>query len=202
MISKAYRDIFNKAIEDYHLIDDVDQAIKNPFPTDDFNNVIYEKIWIDTIQWHLEDIIRDPKINPDDALTIKRRIDSSNQNRTDLVERIDSYFVDKFKAVQLKEDARMNTESIGWAIDRFAILALKVYHMKEEANRKDASDTHLNKCKEKLLILEEQSLDLGTSIDHLIADIENGDRFTKVYHQMKMYNDPNLNPILYSQKES
>lgn len=202
MISKAYRDIFNKAIEDYHVIDDVDQTIKNPFSDVDFNKVIYEKIWIDTVQWHLEDIIRNPNIDPEEALKIKRRIDHSNQNRTDLVERVDSYFVDKFKGVELKANARMNTESIGWAIDRFAILALKVYHMKEEANRKDASDSHLKKCKEKLLILEEQSLDLGNSIDHLLVDIESGDRYTKVYHQMKMYNDPNLNPILYSQNES
>jgi len=200
MNSTTYKEIFNQAIEDYHVNDQVDTPINNPFKQDDFKSVLYHKIWIDTVQWHLEDIIRDPQIVPDDALVIKRRIDHSNQNRTDLVEQIDSFYVNKYKEVQKKENARMNTESIGWAIDRFAILALKVYHMKEEANRVDASAEHQEKCAKKLLILEEQSLDLGSSIDQLIEDVEQGSRYTKVYHQMKMYNDPSLNPILYSQK--
>lgn len=200
MNSTTYREIFNQAIADYHVKDEVDQVLSNPYPADDFKSLLYQKIWIDTVQWHLEDIIRDPNIVPEDALVIKRRIDHSNQNRTDLVERIDSYYVNKYKDVQKKTDARMNTESIGWALDRFAILALKVYHMKEEANRKEASSEHQEACAKKLLILEEQSLDLGSSIDHLMEDVGNGIRFTKVYHQMKMYNDPNLNPILYSQK--
>ncbi|MEL6987438.1 MAG: DUF4254 domain-containing protein [Bacteroidota bacterium] len=201
MISKHSRDIFNKAIQDYHINDHVDTLISNPYDEGSLDAILYQKIWIDTVQWHLEDIIRDPAIHPEEALKIKRRIDSSNQNRTDLVEQLDTYFVQQWNKVELKEGARMNTESLGWAIDRFAILALKIYHMREEANRKDAEETHRFKCAQKLTILEEQSNDLGSSIDHLIEDIKKGVRYTKVYHQMKMYNDPNLNPILYANKD-
>ena len=188
--------IFEKSIEKYHIIDDVYQPFENPYDKDDISHLLFRKNWIDTVQWHYEDIIRDPNINPDDALVLKRKIDASNQDRTDLVEYIDSYFLNKYQSVQVKENATINTESPAWAIDRLSILALKVYHMNEEATRTDASTEHIKKCKEKLAVLLEQRKDLSTAIDQLIADIESGDKYMKVYKQMKMYNDDELNPIL------
>ncbi len=188
--------IFEKSIEKYHIIDDVYQSFENPYDKDDISHLLYRKNWIDTVQWHYEDIIRDPNINPDDALVLKRKIDASNQDRTDLVEYIDSYFLNKYQSVQIKESATINTESPAWAIDRLSILALKVYHMNEEATRTDASTEHIKKCKEKLAVLLEQRKDLSTAIDQLIADIESGDKYMKVYKQMKMYNDDELNPVL------
>ena len=163
-------------------------------------NILYLKNWIDTVQWHLEDIIRNPEIDPIEALAIKRRIDKSNQDRTDLVERIDSYFLEKYKDTKIKQSAVINTESPAWAIDRLSILALKIYHMQIEAEREDADKEHKAACQEKLAVLLEQRTDLSTAIDQLLTDIENGDRYMKVYKQMKMYNDPNLNPILYQKK--
>jgi chromosome segregation ATPase len=161
---------------------------------------LYVKNWIDTVQWHFEDIIRDPKIDPEAALVLKRRIDKSNQDRTDLVEMIDSYFLDKYKDVKVLPDATINTESPAWAVDRLSILALKIYHMREQVNRKDADAEHIAKCQQKLDVLLEQQKDLSTAIDQLLADIEAGRKYMKVYKQMKMYNDPSTNPILYGQK--
>jgi hypothetical protein len=152
------------------------------------------------VQWHFEDIIRDPKIDPEAALVLKRRIDKSNQDRTDLVEMIDSYFLDKYKNVKVLPDATINTESPAWAVDRLSILALKIYHMREQVNRKDADAEHISKCQQKLDVLLEQQKDLSTAIDQLLADIEAGRKYMKVYKQMKMYNDPSTNPILYGQK--
>jgi hypothetical protein len=189
--------IFDAVIVDYHKIDDVDQPINNPYEAGTIEFYLYIKNWIDTVQWHFEDIIRDPQIDPAEALVLKRRIDKSNQDRTDLVEMIDSYFLDKYKGVEIKADATINTESPAWAIDRLSILALKIYHMKEQANREDASAEHIAKCTEKLNVLLEQQKDLSTAIDQLIADIEDGNKYMKVYKQMKMYNDPSTNPILY-----
>ena len=189
--------IFNQAIADYHVKDDIDTPINNPYELDSIENRLYLKCWIDTVQWHFEDIIRDPHIDPIEALQLKRRIDRSNQDRTDLVEQIDSYFRQKYCDVNVLPDARINTESPAWAIDRLSILALKIYHMQEEVERQDATDEHREKCQMKLNILLEQRVDLSTAIDQLLEDIEKGKKYMKVYRQMKMYNDPSTNPILY-----
>lgn len=192
--------IFTESILDYHKKNHVDTPIQNPYPLKSIEYYLYLKNWIDTVQWHLEDIIRDPNINPEEALKIKRRIDTSNQDRTDLVELIDSYFLDKYKNIQVKEDAIINTESPAWAIDRLSILALKIYHMRQEVERTDTTPEHHAQCETKLNILLEQQIDLSTAIDQLIADIEAGSKYMKVYKQMKMYNDPSLNPVLYGKK--
>ena len=192
--------VFEQSIYNYHQFDNVDQPILNPYQKDQFENLLYHKNWIDTVQWHFEDIIRDPNIDPVVALNLKRRIDASNQERTDLVEYIDSYFLQKYNAVNVKYNAKINSESPAWAFDRLSILALKIYHMEEEANRTEASAEHRSKCLEKLNVLLEQKKDLTTAIDDLITDIENGEKYMKVYKQMKMYNDDQLNPILYQNK--
>lgn len=192
--------LFDGVIVDYHKTDNVDAAMVNPFKAQTIESVLYLKNWIDTVQWHLEDIIRNPEIDPVEALAIKRRIDKSNQDRTDLVERIDSYFLEKYANVKVKSSAVINTESPAWAIDRLSILALKIYHMRNEVERTDVSADHKAACQKKLDVLLEQREDLSSAIDQLIKDIENGDRYMKVYKQMKMYNDPNLNPILYGKK--
>ena len=192
--------IFTESILDYHKTNDVDTPIQNPYPLKSIEYYLYLKNWIDTVQWHLEDIIRDPNIDPEEALSIKRRIDKSNQDRTDLVELIDSYFLDKYKEIQVKPDAVINTESPAWAIDRLSILALKIYHMRQEVERTDTTPEHHNQCQAKLDILLEQQVDLSTAIEQLIADIESGNKYMKVYRQMKMYNDPSLNPVLYGKK--
>ena len=192
--------IFNQAIRDYHIKDDIDTAINNPYSRESIENRLYLKCWIDTVQWHLEDIIRDPHIDPVEALQLKRRIDRSNQDRTDLVEQIDSYFRQLYCNVSILPDAKLNTESPAWAIDRLSILALKIYHMREQAERTDASEEHITKCTQKLNILLEQQKDLSLAIDQLLEDIEAGRKYMKVYRQMKMYNDPSTNPILYNKK--
>lgn len=192
--------IFNQAIRDYHIKDDIETPIKNPYGYDTIENRLYLKCWIDTVQWHFEDIIRDPHIDPIEALQLKRRIDRSNQDRTDLVEQIDSYFRQQYANVKVLPDARINTESPAWAIDRLSILALKIYHMREQAEREDAPAEHREKCKAKLNVLLEQQIDLGAAIDQLLEDIEAGRKYMKVYRQMKMYNDPSTNPILYGKK--
>ena len=193
--------IFNQAIADYHVKDNVDTPINNPYSRDEIENRLYLKCWIDTVQWHLEDIIRDPHIDPVEALNLKRRIDRSNQDRTDLVEQIDSYFRMIYNDVKPLADATINTESPAWAVDRLSILALKIYHMKEQVDRSDASDEHIDKCQKKLNVLLEQQVDLGTAIDQLLDDIKAGRKYMKVYRQMKMYNDPSTNPILYANKK-
>ena len=193
--------VFNQAIRDYHVTDNIDTPINNPYERDSIENRLYLKCWIDTVQWHFEDIIRDPHIDPIEALALKRRIDRSNQDRTDLVEQIDSYFRQKYSDVNVLPDARINTESPAWAIDRLSILALKIYHMKEQAERTDASDEHRQKCQTKLNVLLEQQVDLGTAIDQLLEDIAAGRKYMKVYRLMKMYNDPSTNPVLYNNKK-
>ncbi len=200
MFSSFANRIFQESISKYHLVDQVDQPFENPYPKDDIAHLLYRKNWIDTVQWHYEDIIRDPDIDPVAALKLKRLIDSSNQDRTDLVEYIDSYFLKKYQSVEIKADATINTESPAWAIDRLSILALKIYHMQEEADRKDASQSHIEKCQQKLNVLLEQRKDLSTAIDQLLGDFETGNKYMKVYKQMKMYNDEELNPILRGQK--
>ena len=200
MKSKEFFEIFNQSIIDYHVYDSIEKEPKNPYKKGEFSHLLYQKNWIDTVQWHLEDIIRDPEIDPKEALKIKRVIDASNQRRTDLVEYIDGYFLKKYKDIEVKSSATINTETIAWAIDRLSILALKIYHMNDEANRESADQNHKNNCKVKLDVLNDQKADLCSAIDQLVADIESGDKYIKVYKQMKMYNDQDLNPILYKTK--
>lgn len=196
MFSSLAYAVFEESIEKYHIKDHVDQPFANPYPNEEIAHLLFRKNWIDTVQWHYEDIIRDPNIDPVEALALKRKIDASNQDRTDLVEYIDSYFLSKYQSVQVKGNATINTESPAWAIDRLSILALKIYHMREEVDRKDASAEHRQKCAQKLEVLREQKKDLSTAIDQLLADIEAGTKYMKVYKQMKMYNDGELNPVL------
>ena len=192
--------IFGQAIRDYHLTDNVDTPMNNPYNRGTIDYNLYMKCWIDTVQWHFEDIIRDPHIDPTEALQLKRRIDRSNQDRTDLVEEIDTYFRKQYSEVKPLPDARLNTESPAWAVDRLSILALKIYHMKEQVEREDAETAHRDKCAEKLSVLLEQQKDLGLAIDQLLEDIEAGRKYMKVYRQMKMYKDPSTNPVLYKKQ--
>ena len=201
MFTKEANRIFASVIGDYHRADDVDAPVRNPYDNGSIEYLLYLKNWIDTVQWHLEDIIRNPEIDPVKALKIKRRIDSSNQERTDMVEYIDSYFLDKYKNIKPLTDAKVNTESPAWAIDRLSILALKIYHMEREAMRTDVSQAHRDACGKKLAVLLEQQADLSAAIDELIEDIAAGRKYMKVYKQMKMYNDPSLNPVLYTKKQ-
>ena len=194
------RPIFEQAINDYHKTDNVDAPINNPYPLKSIEYYLYLKNWIDAVQWHFEDIIRDPHIDPVAAVALKRRIDKSNQDRTDLVELIDSYFLDRYKDVKPLADATINTERPAWAVDRLSILALKIYHMQQEVERTDTTEEHRAQCQVKLDILLEQRKDLSSAIDQLLADIEAGKKYMKVYKQMKMYNDPALNPVLYAKK--
>jgi cell division protein FtsB len=189
--------IFQQAIRDYHLTDNVDTEMKNPYDRDSIEYKLYMKCWIDTVQWHLEDLIRDPHIDLSDALALKRRIDHSNQDRTDLVEEIDTYFRQKYADITPMADARLNTESPAWAVDRLSILELKIWHMQEQTERKDADQEHLARCQAKLEVLLEQRVDLCTAIDQLLEDYQAGRKVMKVYRQMKMYNDPSTNPVLY-----
>ena len=200
MSSNQFFEVFEQSILDYHVYDSIEQKAKNPYNKEDFKFLLYQKNWIDTVQWHLEDIIRDPEIHPKEALKIKRIIDASNQKRTDLVEFIDGHFLHKYKEVKVLDTATINTETIAWAIDRLSILALKIFHMKEEANRESAEKKHKFNCQNKLDILRDQKKDLCGAIDQLIQDIEEGKKYIKVYKQMKMYNDEELNPVLYKTK--
>lgn len=200
MKAQNFNKLFDKVIAQYHLKDSVDQPFSNPYNSDTFEHLLYRKCWIDTVQWHYEDIIRLPDINPVEALALKRKIDASNQDRTDMVEYIDSYFLDKFKDVKVKKDAKINSETPAWAIDRLSILALKIYHMNEEATRESATQEHRDACQKKLNVLLEQRVDLSTAIDELLTDFASGDKYVKVYKQMKMYNDDSLNPMLYKKK--
>ena len=193
-------EIFNKAIEDYHVKNNIDPPISTPYGYDTIENRLYLKCWIDSVQWHMEDIIRDPHIDPQEGMQLKHRIDRSNQDRTDLVEQIDSWFRQHFSDVTPRPDARLNTESPAWAVDRLSILALKIYHMREQANRQDATQQHRELCNGKLNVLLEQQKDLSLAIDQLLDDIKEGKKYMKVYRQMKMYNDPSTNPILYQKK--
>ncbi len=201
MFTENANRIFNRSIEDYHRWDDVDHPIENPYEPGTLDHLLYHKNWIDTVQWHLEDIIRDPAIDPVEALRIKRRIDKSNQDRTDMVEYVDSYLLDKYKEIRPAADARLNTETPAWAIDRLLILAQKIYHMARETERTDVDEAHREACRRKLEVLLTQQTDLSRAIEELIEDIEAGRKYMKTYKQMKMYNDPSLNPVLYGQKK-
>lgn len=189
--------VFDRSTADYHIHDDVDTPISNPYPEGSIDHVLYAKNWIDAVQWHLEDIIRDPNIDPVAALALKRRIDRSNQDRTDMVEELDTYFRNEYAGVKPLADATINTESPAWALDRLSILALKIYHMRAEVERADASADHIARCRAKLEVLLEQRDDLTAAIGTLLDDIAAGRKYMKVYRQMKMYNDPATNPVLY-----
>ena len=200
-ISSLAIKVFEKSVDDYHVYDDINRLASNPYDKKDFEHLLYEKNWIDTDQWHYEDIIRDPDIDPNEGMSLKRLIDSSNQNRTEMVEYIDSYFLKLYSNVSPKPDAKVNTESPAWALDRLSILILKIYHMKEESIREDVSEQHRTTCNEKLQVLLEQQKDLSESIDQLLEDLSKGEKKMKVYKQMKMYNDETLNPVLYKKDE-
>ena len=192
--------IFRQSIEDYHQTDDVDAPLHNPYPANDLSGLLYHKNWIDTVQWHLEDIIRSPSIHPDELVAIKRRIDQSNQDRTNTVELIDSELYEQFQTVTPSPQARMNSETPAWLLDRMSILQLKLYHFREQTTRADVSPDHRQGAAQKLTVLTEQETDLARCFDELLEDIQNGHRYVKVYRQMKMYNDPTLNPVLYSKQ--
>ena len=193
--------LFRQVLVDYHQIDQVDTPLHNPSPANSLDSLLYHKCWVDTVQWHLEDLVRDPSIEPVKGLELKRRIDASNQLRTDLVEKIDDYILAQLDGATIQANATLNTESPAWAIDRLSILALKIYHMREEAERKNAGESHQIKCAQKLSVLLEQEKDLSLSIDQLLEDLDAGKKIMKVYRQMKMYNDASLNPVLYQQKQ-
>lgn len=199
-ITSTCNEIFDRSVADYHKHDNVDTPCVNPYEEGTFEAILYAKNYVDAVQWHLEDIIRDPQIDPVEALELKRRIDRSNQVRTDMVEDIDTWFRNQYKDVEVRPDATINTESPAWALDRLSILALKIWHMREQAEREDADEAHKEKCRAKLDILLEQREDLSQAIDSLIEDIEAGRKYMKVYRQMKMYNDPATNPVLYAKK--
>lgn len=199
-ISKMANEVFDRSVADYHVTDNVDAEMVNPYAEGSIEAILYAKNWVDAVQWHFEDIIRDPEINPVEALELKRRIDRSNQVRTDMVEDIDTYMREKYRDVEVLPDATINTESPAWALDRLSILALKIWHMREQADRTDADEAHKARCAAKLSVLLEQREDLSTAIDQLLEDIAAGRKYMKVYRQMKMYNDPATNPVLYAKK--
>ena len=189
--------IFEKAITDYHVKDNVYQSFTNPFEESSIECTMYQKSWIDTVQWHYEDIIRDPNIEPAAGMDMKRKIDKSNQNRTDVVEQLDDYYISLFNNVSIQSNAKLNTESPGWVVDRISILCLKIYHMQEQVDRTDTDSKHRQQCLNKLNILLEQKEDISKSFNDLLDEIQKGEKQIKVYRQMKMYNDDTLNPVLY-----
>jgi hypothetical protein len=200
MKSQDCNDIFDQCIKYYHVKDDVSTNVENPYPTSSIQNLCYAKGWIDAVQWHLEDIIRDPKIDPLEVVNIKRKIDASNQERVNQVEKIDDWFIEHFKDTTAQHDARLNSESPAWVVDKLSILCLKKYHMDEQVNRTDVDKDHIQNCSSKLSIIADQLDDLSQCFDELMSDISNGIKYMKVYRQVKMYNDPKLNPSLYSKK--
>ena len=200
ILSARCYEIFRQSVADYHRHDNVDQPLQNPFPEKSLEALLYLKNWIDTVQWHLEDIIRNPGIDPAEALELKRRIDKSNQHRTDVVEQIDDRIIGAFRTVTPSPDARLNSETPAWLLDRMSILVLKIWHMQEQTERTDADDQHRNKCAARLAVLREQEIDMGRCFDELMEEVAAGTRRIKVYRQMKMYNDASLNPVLYQGK--
>ncbi len=198
--SKKANEIFDRAVRDYHVTDCIDAAYDNPYQAGSLDAVLYDKCRVDAAQWHMEDVVRDPDVSLEEAIGLKRRIDRSNQVRTDMVEDIDTHFLSRYADVKPLPDATINTESPAWAIDRLSILALKIWHMREQAERADVSEEHRAKAEAKLAVLLEQRQDLSLAIDRLLADIEAGRKYMKVYRQMKLYNDPATNPALYGKK--
>lgn len=201
MTTETFNKIFEQTIEKYHIKDNVNQKWESEYAEHSLEYLLNKKNWIDTVQWHLEDIIREPSIHPDKALEIKRRIDKSNQDRTDLVEQLDDYFFEQFSDIKPVPEAFINTETPAWAVDRLSILNLKIYHMREESLRADADVAHREKCSFKLKVLLQQREDLSLAIDQLFDMLQKGRVIIKTYKQMKMYNDPNLNPVLRQSKQ-
>ncbi|NQY66469.1 MAG: DUF4254 domain-containing protein [Flavobacteriales bacterium] len=201
MKAKDCNIIFRQCINDYHVEDNLSTPINNPFQEYSFEDLCYAKCWIDTVQWHLEDVIRDPKIEANDVVKIKREIDASNQGRVNQVEKIDDWFIHFFKDRVANQDARLNSESPAWIIDKLSILSLKKFHMQEQVDRTDVDEEHIKNCTNKLSIISEQLDDLSTCFDDLIKDINDGSKYMKVYRQVKMYNDPSLNPSLYAKEK-
>lgn len=199
-ISTLANEVFDRSVADYHRSDNVDSQVENPYPGGTIEAMFYTKNWIDAVQWHLEDLIRDPEIDPAEALELKRRIDRMNQERTDMVEDIDTWMRERYRDVKASEEATVNTESPAWALDRLSILSLKIWHMREQAEREDADAGHRALCSARLEVLLEQRQDLSLAIDQLLSDISTGRKYMKVYRQMKMYNDPSTNPVLYAKK--
>lgn len=199
--AQTANEVFDRSVADYHKTDNVDTPCQNPYEEGSIEAIFYAKNWVDAVQWHLEDIIRDPDIDPREALELKRRIDRSNQVRTDMVEDIDTWMRDLYKDVKVSPEATINTESPAWALDRLSILALKIWHMREQAERADASEEHKARSRAKLDVLLEQRSDLTSAIDTLLDDIAAGRKYMKVYRQMKLYNDPATNPVLYAKKK-
>ncbi|MDE6282842.1 MAG: DUF4254 domain-containing protein [Muribaculaceae bacterium] len=193
-------EVFDRATVDYHITDSIDVPAPVPYEPDTIEALLYAKNWIDVAQWHMEDLIRDPNIDPAEGMKLKHRIDASNQDRTDRVEDLDTYFRDLYKRVTPLPDAQINTESPAWALDRLSILAVKIYHMLAETERADASPEHIARCRAKLNVLLEQREDLSKAINTLLDDIAGGRKYMKVYRQMKMYNDADTNPVLYAKK--
>ena len=191
--------IFQESITDYHRYDDIDAKIQNPYPVNTIEHHLYHKNWIDTVQWHLEDIIRAAAAS-EEVLLLKKRIDASNQDRTDKVEKIDDWFIEQLKNVIPQAESRLNSETPAWLLDRISILQLKIWHMREQTARTDATEEHRQKCQDKLTILLEQEKDMKICYDELLTELFHGIRRMKVYRQMKMYNDATLNPALYQQK--
>ena len=198
MKAEEINGIFRESIADYHLQDHVDAV--RPEKYEGLKELLYLKNWIDTVQWHLEDIIRDPAIDPAELVAIKRRIDTSNQHRTDTVEQIDEWIFNSLEGVQPAENARLNSETPAWLLDRMSILQLKIYHFAEQLERKDAGESHLASVKQKLYVLQVQEEDLSLAYNELMSDLRSGQKYMKLYKQMKMYNDPNLNPVFYGKK--
>ncbi|MFS0489695.1 DUF4254 domain-containing protein [Leadbetterella byssophila] len=198
MKAKEINKIFRESIEDYHITDHVDAP--KPEKYEGFEGLLYLKNWIDTVQWHLEDLIRDPEIDPSQLVGLKRRIDTSNQHRTDTVEQMDEYLYKTLDGVQIQEGARLNSETPAWLLDRMSILQLKIYHFEDQLKRTDVDAAHLESVKQKLYILKVQEQDLEIAYDELMEDLQAGRKYMKLYKQMKMYNDPSLNPIFYGKK--
>lgn len=198
--SASCYDIFQQSVRDYHQYDHVDHPMTNPYADGTIEALLYQKNWIDTVQWHLEDIVRDPAIDPVAGLALKRRIDASNQHRTDVVEKIDDRIIAEFQTTTPNPDARLNSETPAWLLDRMSILILKIWHMREQAERKDVDHAHRDRCQAKLSVLLEQQADMGRCLDDLMEEVAAGTRRIKVYRQMKMYNDSTLNPVLYQSK--
>ena len=201
MSSENFSKIFFGVINDYHKKNKIDQTYPNPIATHNLENLLYQKCWIDNVQWHQEDLIRDPNIDPKKGMELKRGIDENNQLRTNIVEKLEDFFAEKFQHIKPKKNAILNTESLGWAIDRLSILCLKIFHMKEETLRVKVSLQHIAQCSKKLEVLELQKSDLIQAINTLIENTKAGKVIFKVYRQMKMYNDENLNPVLYNHSQ-
>ena len=198
MKAEEINTIFRESVTDYHNTNHVDAD--RPRKYEGFKELLYQKNWIDTVQWHLEDLIRDPAINPAELVALKRRIDASNQHRTDTVEQIDEWIYSSLNGIKPAENARLNSETPAWLLDRMSILQLKIYHFKEQLERKEAGESHLASVRQKLYVLEVQEEDLALAYNELMEDLRSGQKYMKLYKQMKMYNDPSLNPVLYEKK--